>query len=65
MKLVFSCIVALRDLRTSVEINLELVVSGCMAPHSSGNISTLAWKIPWMEEPGRLQSIGSRRVGHD
>ena len=32
-----------------------------MAPHSS----TLAWKIPWTEEPGRLQSIGSRRVGHD
>ena len=32
-----------------------------MAPHSS----TLAWKIPWMEEPSRLQSIGSIRVGHD
>ena len=32
-----------------------------MATHSS----TLAWKIPWMEEPGRLQSIGSLRVGHD
>ena len=32
-----------------------------MAPHSS----TLAWKIPWMEEPGRLQSMRSRRVGHD
>ena len=32
-----------------------------MAPHSS----TLAWKIPWMEEPVRLQSIGSLRVGHD
>ena len=31
-----------------------------MAPHSS----TLAWKIPWMEEPGRLQTMGSRRVGH-
>ena len=31
-----------------------------MAPHSS----TLAWKIPWTEEPGRLQSTGSRRVGH-
>ena len=29
-----------------------------MAPHSS----TLAWKIPWMEEPGRLQSMGSLRV---
>ena len=27
--------------------------------------STLAWKIPWMEEPGRLQSIGSLRVGHN
>ena len=32
-----------------------------MAPHSS----TLAWKIPWTEEPGRLQSLGSLRVGHD
>ena len=32
-----------------------------MAPHSS----TLAWKIPWTEEPGGLQSMGSLRVGHD
>ena len=32
-----------------------------MAPHSS----TLAWKIPWMEEPGRLQSMGLLRVRHD
>ena len=32
-----------------------------MAPHSS----TLAWKIPWTEEPGTLQSMGSLRVGHD
>ena len=32
-----------------------------MAPHSS----TLAWKVPWTEEPGRLQSMGSRRVGRD
>ena len=32
-----------------------------MAPHSS----TLAWKILWTEEPGRLQSMGSLRVGHD
>ena len=32
-----------------------------MAPHSS----TLAWKIPWMEEPGRLQSMGSLRVRHE
>ena len=27
--------------------------------------STLAWKIPWIEEPDRLQSMGSQRVGHD
>ena len=32
-----------------------------MAPHSS----TLAWKIPWTEEPGRLRSTGSLRFGHD
>ena len=32
-----------------------------MAIHSS----TLAWRIPWMEEPGGLQSMGSQRIGHD
>ena len=32
-----------------------------MATHSS----ILAWRIPWMEEPGRLQSMGLQRVGHD
>ena len=32
-----------------------------MATHSS----TLAWRIPWREEPGGLQSMGSQRVGHD
>ena len=37
------------------------VMEQALAIHSS----TLAWKIPWSEEPGRLQSIGSRRVGHD
>ena len=39
------------------EANLEKA----MAPHSS----TLAWKTPWAEEPGRLQSMGLLRVGHD
>ena len=38
-----------------------ILAEKAMAPHST----TLAWKIPWMEEPGRLQSMGSRRVGHD
>ena len=39
----------------------RLVMEKAMAPHSS----TLAWKIPWTEEPGRLQSMGSLRVRHD
>ena len=37
------------------------IMEKAMATHSS----TLAWKIPWKEEPGRLQSMGSQRVGHD
>ena len=40
---------------------VSTVLEKAMAPHSS----TLAWKIPWMEEPGKLQSIGLLRVGHD
>ena len=39
----------------------EVLVEKAMAPHSN----TLAWKLPWVEEPGRLQSMGSQRVGHD
>ena len=39
----------------------EHALEKAMAPHSS----TFAWKIPWMEEPGRLQSMGSQRVRHD
>ena len=38
-----------------------LLLAKATAPHSS----TLAWKIPWAEEPGRLQSRGLLRVGHD
>ena len=40
---------------------LHLLSEKAMAPH----YSTLAWKIPWTEEPGRLQSMGSLRVEHD
>ena len=40
---------------------LYWVTEKALATHSS----TLAWKIPWMQEPGRLQSMGSQRVGHD
>ena len=42
-------------------ISLTISVEKAMAPHSS----TLAWKIPWTEEPGRLQSMGSLRLGQD
>ena len=48
-------------LATSINQFLIEVLEKAMAPHSS----TLAWKIPWMEEPGRLQSMGSQRVRHD
>ena len=40
---------------------LMFIMEKAMATHSS----TFAWKIPWTEEPGRLQSMGSGRVGHD
>ena len=39
----------------------DLFLGKVMTTHSS----TLAWKIPWMEEPGRLQSMGLPGVGHD
>ena len=49
-----------------VPLCVSLPVSVCepeedMATHSS----IVAWRIPWTEEPGRLQSLGSQRVGHD
>ena len=45
----------------SVEVNSVGLVEEAVAPHSSA----AAWKIPWTEEPCRLQSTGSLRVGHD
>ena len=42
-------------------IYVELLLQKAMAPHTS----TVAWKIPWTEEPGRLKSMGSLGVGHD
>ena len=40
---------------------IEDITEKTMAPHSS----TLAWKVPWTKEPGRLQSTGFLRVRHD
>ena len=52
----------LREVSDSVFIasSTQLSLEKAMAPHSS----TLAWKIPWLEEPGGLQSMGLGRVGH-
>ena len=47
--------------RTELMVRCHEDPEKAMAPHSS----TLAWKIPGTEEPGRLQSMGSLRVGHD
>ena len=44
-----------------ISITSDMQTEKAMATHSS----TLAWKIPWMEDPGRLQSMGSWRVRHD
>ena len=43
------------------KISNERGTAKAMAPHSS----TLVWRIPWVEEPGRLLSMGSLRVGYD
>ena len=45
----------------NIYIYIWLFIEKAMVPHSS----TLAWKIPWTEEPGGLLSLGSPRVGHD
>ena len=51
----------MEKMQESINRDLEELKEKEMAPHSS----TLAWKIPGAEKPGRLQSMGSRRVGHD
>ena len=43
------------------KVILKCLQEKAMAPHSS----TLAWRLPWMEEPGELQSMGSLGIGHD
>ena len=56
----FMSIFNLFPLDISPGVELQGRTEKAMAPHSS----TLAWRIPWMEEPGGLQSMGSLRVGH-
>ena len=55
------CVLTQEDLVRSLIAIAQRWEEKAMTPHSS----TLAWKIPWTEEPGRLQFMGSERVGHD
>ena len=57
---VVKCLPAVQETQV-LSLGQEDPLKKGMATHSS----TLAWKIPWTEEPGRLQSMGSQRVGHD
>ena len=57
---IVKCLPAMRETQVQ-SLDREDPLEKEMATHSS----TLAWKIPWTEEPGRLQSMGSQRVGHD
>ena len=54
------CLSTMREIRIQ-SLGWEDPLEKEMAIHSS----TIAWEIPWIEEPGRLQSMGSQRVGHD
>ena len=54
------CLPTMRDTRVQ-SLGWEDLLEKEMAPYSS----ILVWKIPWMEEPARLQSMGLQRVGHD
>ena len=47
--------------KLGLKLNIQKTMEKAMAPHSC----TLAWKIPWTEEPSRLQSMGSIRVRHE
>ena len=52
----------LLSLEVMTHLSLEVILmEKAVAAHSS----TVAWKVPWAEEPGRLQSMGSLRVRHD
>ena len=60
VQLMVKCLLAVRETQVQ-SLGWEDPLEKEMAIHSS----TLAWKIPWMEEPGRLQSMWLQRVGHD
>ena len=49
---------------TEISMNKKIYLCPCVLANGTP-LSTLAWKIPWTEEPGRLQSMGSLRVGHN
>ena len=54
-----------KRLNTMQETRVQSLGQEDLQKEMATNSSILAWKIPWTEEPGRLQSMGSQRVGHD
>ena len=71
ISLLFSCCISLvaqtvKGLPTKWETRVQSLDQEDLLEKEMGtHPSILAWKIPWTEEPGRLQSMGSQRVGHD
>ena len=54
-----------KRLPTMWETGIQSLSREDLEKEKATHSSILAWKIPWMEEPGRLQFMGSQRVGHD
>ena len=66
----YSCLLLGRKVMTNLgsilkSRDITLPTKVCLVKTIATHSSTLAWKIPWTEEPGGLQSMGLRRVGHD
>ena len=54
-----------RSLGQEDPLEKEIATHSSMEKEMATHSSILAWRVPWTEEPGRLQSTGSQRVGHD
>ena len=54
-----------KEMATHSSMEKEMATHSSMEKEMATHSSILAWRVPWTEEPGRLQSTGSQRVGHD
>ena len=65
LSILYQILFSYRLLQSIEKNSLCYTIGPCLSKAMASHSSTLAWKIPWMEEPGRMQSMGSLRVGHD